>query len=131
MVCLQKFTRAGKRPITTITAATIIITLLLVMSDTSLALPISMDPLLRTEINPSMNTADDSPLDQIIVLGSRPGAKAFKDVNRQLQQQNYKALIQQAQKYITRNPKSGLAHEVLGTAMFMTGNKKDALKGVG
>jgi tetratricopeptide (TPR) repeat protein len=102
--------------------------LLLVMSGTGLALPYSMDPSLRTEINPFKNTTDDSTQDQIIVLDSRPGADVFKDVNRQLQQQNYKALIRQAQKYISRYPKSGLAHEVLGTAMFMTGNKEDALK---
>jgi len=61
-----------------------------------------------------------------IVLDGRAGAQDFEDVNEQLQAGRYQEIIAHAKAVITRQPKSGLAYEVLGTAYFASGQLNEA-----
>lgn len=63
----------------------------------------------------------------IIDLSNRNGANQFRDVNRLLNIGNYKLVIEKAKKVLVKNPNSGLANEVLGTAYFLNSQPLKAI----
>ncbi len=61
-----------------------------------------------------------------IELQGRDGAKDFSGINEQLERENKEVLIKRVAEYLKQNPKSGLAHEILGTLMFTSGRVGEA-----
>lgn len=62
-----------------------------------------------------------------IDIQNRPGADAFANVTLQPGAEGQQKLEQVAREAIKKYPESGLAHEVLGTALFYAGDMKGAL----
>ena len=94
--------------------------LLMLLTSVSYATPFKIDPSLLNKSNLPESYA-------LIQLGNRVDAAKLRDVNKLLQQKKTDEVIQKAKKVIAKNPKSGLAYEVLGTALFMSGKQKKAI----
>jgi tetratricopeptide (TPR) repeat protein len=71
-----------------------------------------------------INTQEQATL---IDLSNRPDAKAFADINKLLANGDYAAAIEKANTVLKKNPKSGLANEVLGTAYFLNKQQENAV----
>lgn len=63
-----------------------------------------------------------------IELENRPGAEAFTNITVEPGKAGLEKLGQVARAAIQKNPKSGLAHEVLGTVLFYSRDLEGALK---
>ncbi len=64
----------------------------------------------------------------IIELEGRVGAQSFTDINTRLVTDSHEQLIKRAVAAISNQPNSGLAYEVLGTALFNAGRLDEAQK---
>ncbi len=60
-------------------------------------------------------------------LQTRDITNSFKDIDNLFKQSLYEKIIALAHTVIKRNPQSGLAYEVLGTALFMQKSDKEAI----
>lgn len=93
----------------------------------TLATPADADPVI---VDPAADLISSSgqAFGPLIAIDGRLGADALGDVNKRLQSGNYDALIEKARAIIKREPKSGLAYEVIGTAEFMRDRRAAAIK---
>ncbi len=81
-----------------------------------------------TPFSPGISAVSVSVKTPPIALEGRIGADTFADINKNLGQVNNDILINKVRTYLKREPKSGLAYEILGTLMFITGNMQEAAK---
>ena len=63
-----------------------------------------------------------------IKLRGRDGARDFADINEKIERASKEVLVKEVREYLEKNPKSGLAHEILGTLLFTSGKVGEAAK---
>jgi len=101
-----------------------LIALMLALPSQLLAVPLQM-PLGGPSMSLGDPIADKRDTGQIRI-SNRVGAKDAPAVLAEIQKGNYSLAVRLAQQMLAREPKSGLAYELLGTAQFAAGNASDA-----
>ena len=95
----------------------------------ALPLPLLAIPLQTLPGGPSQTLGDPgtgkADTGQVRITG-RLGAEAAPAVLAEIEKGNYAAAIRLAERMVARQPKSGLAYELLGTAQFASGKARDA-----
>ncbi len=99
------------------------IILIIVITRTGWALPIVSDPQLLAPLQTRQNTGL-----VLIDIAGRTGADAFKGLNEQYRQGDYDAIVKRARAVIADDANSGLAYEILGTALYMLDQETEALE---
>lgn len=77
--------------------------------------------------HPTVNNPSSSRPEPIISLRGQPDGTFVSAINRLFRQKDYDGAISRSRTFLEKNPRSGLAHEIIGTAEFLRGNTDQAV----
>lgn len=78
--------------------------------------------------HPTVNDATSSRPEPIISLRGQADERFIAAINSRFRQKDYEGVISRARQFLEKNPRSGLAHEIIGTAEFLRGNADQAVE---
>ncbi|WP_341938750.1 tetratricopeptide repeat protein [Marinimicrobium sp. C2-29] len=78
--------------------------------------------------HPTVNKASSSRPEPIVSLRGNPDVRFIAAINRRFKQKDYDGVISRSRQFLEKHPRSGLAHEIIGTAEFLQGNEAQALE---